>query len=181
MKKKWLFSLVFVLLVGCINQNRFENLSKSTLWLSSSEEAGTPLTIEGLIVDQQTNQPISGVEIYFYHADDHGEYSPADPADESTARLSGIVYTSPQGKFTLHTILPGEYDTQPGNRHIHIEYIHAEGYQEKGGVILFDHNVNPSVRAWALESGFGVIIEVIETDQGGLLGQLEIGLEPKET
>ncbi|MAT44139.1 MAG: hypothetical protein CL609_17540 [Anaerolineaceae bacterium] len=180
--KKWLFSLILVLLAGCINQSMVEKPSNNILRLVTSEEPGTPLTINGVILDQITNKPIPGVEIYLYQADDGGNYSPADPADESTARLHGIVWTDHDGKFSLHTILPGEYDeTQDGNRHIHIETIQAEGYQDKGGLILFDHNVNASVRTWALDSGFGYIIEVKENEQGVLHGQLEIKLEPKDT
>lgn len=182
MKKKWFIPLVILLLAACSNQSVGGETENSTLSLAPPDEPGTALTIKGKIVDQQTNLPVAGAKIYFYQADDSGNYSPTDPSDESTARLHGIVWTDKEGEFTLHTILPGEYENAPiGNRHIHIESIHAEGYQAKGGLILFDHNVNASVRAWAVESGFGYIIEVEENEQGGLQGQLEITLEQKES
>ena len=171
MKKNWFIFLVMLLLAACSNQRVGGDTDNSTLKLAPSEEPGTLLTIKGKIIDQQTKLPVPGAEIYFYQADDGGNYSPADPADEFTARLHGMVWTDNDGKFTLHTILPGEYDdAQTGNRHIHIESIQAAGYQEKGGLILFDHNVNASVRAWAFESGFGYIIEVKKMDKAFYTG-----------
>ena len=87
-------------------------------------------------------------EVYLYQANTNGEYHPADLDDESTAKLSGIVTSDKNGMFTIKTILPGEYE-EPGNRHIHIHYARAKGYEQTGGVILFEDNVNDQVRQWA--------------------------------
>ena len=76
----------------------------------------------------------------------------------------------------VNTILPGEYDS-PGNRHIHIHYARAAGYKQKGGVILFEDNVNDEVRKWANETGFGFIIN-IEKKDGTLTGTLNLKLKP---
>lgn len=59
--------------------------------------------------------------------------------------------------------MPREYD-QSGNQHIHLHYVRAEGYQEVGRVILFEHDVNVTVRQWANDTGFGIVIQLTERD-----------------
>ena len=67
-----------------------------------------------------------------------------------------MAASTPAGRFAVRTVLPGEYpDQPPGNRHVHLEYVRAPGYAACGGVVLFEHNVRPDVRAWAERTGFG--------------------------
>jgi protocatechuate 3,4-dioxygenase beta subunit len=146
-----------------------------TLTLTTPDEPGLPLTIHGLVLDAATQQPIPEAHLKIYHADANGEYQPAVPEDESTARLSGEVRSGPDGRFTLHTIVPREYDV-PGNRHIHLHSVQASGYQDFGGVVLFEADVNDEIRQWALDTGFGTIIELQE-QQGVMVGELTILLE----
>lgn len=146
--------------------------------LAAIDEPGQPLTITGKVVDLLTNEPIPGTQVYLYQADANGEYLPTDPEDESTARLSGEVVTGDDGQFIVHTIVPREYD-QPGNRHIHLHYVRADGYEEMGGVILFEDDVNDEIRQWANETGFGFIIELEEHD-GVMEGNITLQLEPIE-
>ena len=149
-----------------------------SLVLVSAEEPGQRLTLFGTVVDARTGAPIANAQVYLYHADADGEYTPGDPVDESTARLSGEVTTWEEGQFTVYTIVPREYDV-PGNRHIHIHYIAAEGYQNGGGVILFEDDVNDDIRQWANDTGFGTIIDL--EDVGGVQqGKVIIPLEPLE-
>jgi protocatechuate 3,4-dioxygenase beta subunit len=147
-----------------------------TIVLAAVDEPGQPLTITGKVVDRRTNEPIPGAQIYLYHADANGEYLPTDPEDESTARLSGEVVTGDEGQFIVHTIVPREYD-QPGNRHIHLHYVRADGHEEMGGVILFEDDVNDEIRQWADETGFGIIIELDERD-GMMEGNITLQLAP---
>lgn len=148
-----------------------------TLALTTPDEPGQPLTIHGQVLAAATQNPVPGAQLYFYHADADGEYDPVDPEDESTARLSGLVTAAEDGRFTLHTIVPREYDV-PGNRHIHIHYARADGFQDFGGVILFEDDVNDEIRQWAEETGFGTIIPLQE-DQGVMVGDLTIQLVPE--
>jgi len=143
--------------------------------LAPETEPGQRLRLHGVVVDSQTQQPVPNAEIYLYHADANGEYLPSDPADESTAKLSGTVTTGPDGAFTVHTIVPREYD-QPGNRHIHLHYVQAEGYLQLGGVILFEDDVNSEIRQWANDTGFGIIIDLGEED-GIQVGNIALQLE----
>ena len=150
-----------------------------TYLLTEASEHGEPLLITGQVLDAESRAGIPDAEIYLYQADTNGEYSPADSQDESTARISGLVISNEEGTFAFQTILPGEYpDQAEGNRHIHIHYARAGGYKEIGKVILFEHNVRNEVREWANTTGFGIIIELIQTDDG-YVGELELVLESK--
>ena len=146
--------------------------------LASADEPGQRLMLKGTVVDSQTNEPIPDTKIHLYHADANGEYQPTDPNDESTARLSGTLTTDTAGNFAVDTIVPREYD-QPGNRHIHLHSVSAANYQNGGGVILFENDVNPEIRQWANETGFGTIIELEEID-GVQHGHVTISLDPIE-
>lgn len=135
--------------------------NSSTISLAPADEPGQRLVLFGTVVDSQTGEPIPQTQVYLYHADANGEYQPSNPEDESTARLSGEAITNDAGEFTVDTIVPREYD-QPGNRHIHLHYVRADGYQDGGGVILFENDVNDEIRQWAIDTGFGTIIELKE-------------------
>ena len=149
-----------------------------TISLVPADEPGQALSIQGYVLDAETNEPIPNAELYLYQVNAEGEYQPSDPSDESTARLNGIVITNAEGYFSFSTIYPGEYSNQPpGNRHIHLHYVRAKGYQQMGGVILFEDNVRDEVRQWALETGFGIIIDLTET-ANGYHGELELLLDP---
>jgi protocatechuate 3,4-dioxygenase beta subunit len=148
-----------------------------TISLASADEPGQRLILFGTVSDSQTGESIPNTQVYLYHADANGDYQPSDPADESTARLSGEGITNDAGKFTVDTIVPREYD-QPGNRHIHLHYVRAEGYQDGGGVILFENDVNDEIRQWAIDTGFGTIIQLEEID-GVQHGNIVILLDPE--
>lgn len=178
------YSLALCVIAGsCGNvpdQNSSSSLEthNSTISLAPFDEPGQRLVLSGSVIDSQTGEPISQAQVYLYHADANGQYQPSNPQDESTARLSGEVITNVDGKFTVSTIVPREYD-QPGNRHIHLHSARADGYQDSGGVILFEQDVNAEIRQWALDIGFGTIIELEEID-GVQHGNVEIQLHPKQ-
>lgn len=168
----------FLILVTAACSPTADNTTASnahTVTLADADEPGQRLTLHGQVLDSATGQPLSGVEIYLYHADANGKYLPTNPADESTAKLSGAVTSGPDGQFTVHTIVPREYD-QPGNRHIHLHYVRAAGYADLGGVVLFEDDVNAEIRQWAEDTGFGIIIDLEERD-GIQVGTLTLALE----
>ncbi|GAA4909780.1 carbohydrate binding protein [Stackebrandtia albiflava] len=73
---------------------------------------GTRLTVAGYVFGLAC-QPISGVLLDFWLADNGGAY------DNVTYRFRGHQYTDSQGAFHLTTIVPGLY---PGRtRHIHVK------------------------------------------------------------
>lgn len=73
---------------------------------------GIALTVSGYVFELQC-QPLSGVLMDFWQADDGGAY------DNVTYRFRGHQYTDAQGRFSLTAIVPGLY---PGRtRHIHVK------------------------------------------------------------
>jgi protocatechuate 3,4-dioxygenase beta subunit len=73
---------------------------------------GTPLTVTGYVLSS-TCQPVAGVLLDFWQADDAGEY------DNVGFRLRGHQFTDSAGRYSLETIVPGLY---PGRtRHIHLK------------------------------------------------------------
>lgn len=146
--------------------------------MAGPDEPGQALRIEARVLDAVGGQPVPGATVVVYQADAEGRYEPADPSDESSARLRAEMTTDDEGRVAFQTVLPGEYpDQPPGNRHIHVHSVRAAGYVPRGFVILFEDNVRDDVRTWAEETGFGLIIETTEEAEG-LSGSLDIWLEP---
>ena len=58
-------------------------------------------------------QPVAQALLDFWHADSTGEY------DNSGFRYRGHQFTGADGKFTLETVLPGQYTGR--TRHIHVK------------------------------------------------------------
>src|SRR5438132_5701452 len=77
--------------------------------LRESGFAGTPLTVAGYVFST-TCKPIAHAWLDFWHADSNGNY------DNTGFRLRGHQYTHKQGRYSLETIVPGEYRGRP--RHI---------------------------------------------------------------
>ena len=145
MMKKWPIYLISILLVQCsvdktilpVNQPGLEVLDKflnfepnSQVRISSENEPGQPLWLCLSFVSKETKEPLPNQEVKLYHTSSTGEYEPADPNDESTARLNGSVWTNNKGQVFVQTILPGAYGSSPNNKHIHMTVpdAHPEGY-----------------------------------------------------
>ncbi len=74
--------------------------------------SGTQLTVTGYVLSTAC-QPIAHALLDFWQADNNGNY------DNAGFRLRGHQYTDIQGRYSLDTIVPGEY---PGRtRHIHVK------------------------------------------------------------
>jgi len=74
--------------------------------------SGTPLTVTGYVLST-TCQPIAHALLDFWQADSNGNY------DNTGFRLRGHQYTDNQGRYSLDTIVPGEYTGR--TRHIHVK------------------------------------------------------------
>jgi protocatechuate 3,4-dioxygenase beta subunit len=79
---------------------------------------GTRLTLVGYVVTTDCT-PLPGAKVDVWQADAGGVY------DNSGYRLRGYVFTDADGRFTIETIIPGEY---PGRtEHIHVKVTPAGG------------------------------------------------------
>lgn len=74
--------------------------------------SGMPLTVTGYVLST-TCQPIAHALLDFWQADSNGNY------DNTGFRLRGHQYTDIQGRYSLDTIVPGEYTGR--TRHIHVK------------------------------------------------------------
>jgi len=79
------------------------------------------LALAGLVLSPQC-RPVANTLLDFWHCDEAGDY------DNRGFRYRGHVFADTQGRYSLETIVPGEY---PGRtRHIHVKV------QAPGGRIL---------------------------------------------
>lgn len=80
--------------------------------LIESGMSGTKLIVTGYVLTTDC-QPIAKAWLDFWQADDQGAY------DNVGYRLRGHLFTDETGRYTLETIVPGEY---PGRtQHIHVK------------------------------------------------------------
>ena len=82
---------------------------------------GERLVLAGFVLSPRC-RPVANAVLDFWHCDERGEY------DNRGYRYRGHVLADAQGRFSLETIVPGEY---PGRtRHIHVKV------QAPGGRVL---------------------------------------------
>jgi catechol 1,2-dioxygenase len=67
------------------------------------------LTLRGTVTEVASGEPIEGVELDFWHADEHGGY------DEEGWHLRGIVRTAGDGTYVARTLLPKDYAEHEGD------------------------------------------------------------------
>ena len=76
------------------------------------------LVVTGLVLSSQC-RPVANALLDFWHCDETGEY------DNRGFRYRGHVFADAQGRYSLETIVPGEY---PGRtRHIHVKVRPPDG------------------------------------------------------
>ena len=86
--------------------------------LVESGMTGTPLTLTGFVVDTSC-RPMANAKVDVWQADADGQY------DNSGYRLRGYVLTDASGRYTIETVIPGQY---PGRtEHIHVKVTPAGG------------------------------------------------------
>ncbi len=80
--------------------------------------SGTRLIVTGYVLTTDC-RPIANAWLDFWQADDQGVY------DNTGYRLRGHLFADKQGRYTLETIVPGEY---PGRtQHIHVKVRAPDG------------------------------------------------------
>jgi protocatechuate 3,4-dioxygenase beta subunit len=114
---------------------------------------GTKLIVTGYVLTTDC-QPIAHAWLDFWQADDQGAY------DNAGYKLRGHLFTDETGRYTLETILPGEY---PGRtEHIHVKV------QAPNGPILTTQLYFPGVAANDRDSIFdpALLADVQDTPDG---------------
>lgn len=135
MKKSPFILLTILVITQCSAQNTTmsaltvieaktlkEHLAMDSLYstqITNSDEPGTELIICGTLLKKGNGNAIANRSIYLYQTDNTGEYRQKTKGDVTSARLHGSVMTNKDGRFTVRTILPGDYPTHPDTKHIH--------------------------------------------------------------
>jgi protocatechuate 3,4-dioxygenase beta subunit len=73
---------------------------------------GVPFTLTGYVFDKKSS-PIKGAWLDFWQSNGNGIY------DNTGYRLRGHQFTDAQGKYILHTVIPGAYSGR--TNHIHVK------------------------------------------------------------
>jgi protocatechuate 3,4-dioxygenase beta subunit len=114
---------------------------------------GTQIIVTGYVLTTDC-QPIANAWLDFWQADDQGVY------DNAGYRLRGHLFTDETGRYTLETIVPGEYPGRPP--HIHVKV------QAPGGAVLTAQIYFPGMAANERDSIFdpALLAEVQDTTDG---------------
>jgi len=91
-----------------------------TTWTATivpAGEPGDPLIVSGRVFAPDGAHPVAGVIVYAYNTDKDGYYSPDGKVGHP--RLKGYMKTNEDGRFELHTIVPGRYPNMHIPAHIH--------------------------------------------------------------
>ncbi len=123
----------------------------SSIAIPPAGEAGVSLTVDGR-VSLKGGAPASGVDVYVYHTDARGYYSP-EGRDERNPRLKGYLRTDDQGRYQVRTIRPGPYPNSGPPAHIHYEVSSASGVQRFELVFEGDARLTDAIRREAAAHG----------------------------
>lgn len=94
--------------------------SAGTTWMANivpAGEPGDPLIVSGRVFAPDGTHTVGGVIVYAYNTDKDGYYSPDGKVGHP--RLKGYMKTDAEGRFELHTIVPGRYPNMHIPAHVH--------------------------------------------------------------
>ncbi|MBN4073178.1 hypothetical protein JYT74_03945, partial [Crocinitomix catalasitica] len=149
--------------------------SLNIVQITNDQEPGVQLIICGILVGKENGNPIPEREIYLYQTDNTGEYHRQIEDDVTSARLNGTVLTNKEGRFTVKTILPGDYVTHPDTRHIHTV---IKGSKPEEHDFYFKQYAKDYLVSLVEEGEEHFLIDLKKTDNGILIGF--VTLEVKE-
>jgi len=125
---------------------------------------GEPILLTGYVWDTAC-RPIAGAVVDLWQTDGVGVY------DNDGYRLRGYTLTDDSGRYTMQTVVPGEYPGRPP--HIHVKV------QPPGGAVLTSQMYFPDAAANARDRLFdpALILDLQETGDG-LIGVMNFVVTP---
>jgi hypothetical protein len=151
---------------------KYEKLdSKHSADIAKVTEPGERLIVMSRLVSKETKKPIANQEIHIYQADIKGSYGETKPGDESTARISGDLTTDGNGLFMIKTILPGDYGTTAGNKHIHLNVPIAK---PSAYDFFFGDYMGYSLISWATRSDQAIVLTLEKRNDGVLIAKKDL-------
>lgn len=152
----------------------------SVLDLSSANEPGEKLVIDGILVQVDGRTPAENVILYVYHTDANGQYSPGQGQSHGArhGHLRGWLRTGPNGQFTLKTIRPAPYPdgTLPAHIHIFVKEPDKNEYYIDEVRFLDDPKLTEEERNNAEQRGGDLNIPLEKDSSGKWRGDLLITL-----
>ena len=142
------------------------------------KEPGKALTIEGQVFAPDGVTPTPGITVYAYNTDAEGYYG-ADHK-EYPPRLYGWMRTNDDGRFELHTILPGHYPEMHVPAHVHFTVWGGSYPPQWTEELRFegDPYITPDMLALSKAKGeFGSIQPLTSTRDGVLHCRFNIRLQ----
>lgn len=138
--------------------------------LADEREPGERLIVLGRLVRAEDGEPIPYHRLHAYQADNEGSYDEEATGDDTTARLRGVVQTDGTGRFMLETILPGDYGSTPGNRHIHLT---VPGAKPEAYDFYFKQYAGRGLTSWVEGSDQAVMLD-LKRDGAGLIAAADL-------
>jgi protocatechuate 3,4-dioxygenase beta subunit len=150
--------------------------------IASAAEPGVPMTIRGIVYDEDGRTPLRSASVYVYQTDTRGSYAPNDARASDAPRLKGYLRTDEKGRFEYTTIRPGSYpgSRNPGHIHYHVS---TPAHREYVFEIVFEDDplIPAQWRQEAQRAGSPVAIVKLRRDRDGRLhGEHEIKLRRKD-
>ena len=93
-----------------------QQATSSVVHLSDTNEPGKPFTLDIKVLDIDSKEPVTGVEVFAYHTNSKGDY---ELGGEGVARIHGTAMSDADGNVKFITIYPRGYNDSPTGEHIH--------------------------------------------------------------
>ena len=151
--------------------------SPHTVQIADDKEPGTRLIVCGTLVKKENGNPIPNQHILLYHTDNKGDYQPQIVDDVTSARLNGTVTTDKNGRFTVKTILPGDYIENPDTKHIHTI---VTGAKPKSYEFYFKQYIIGYLKDIVESQDESFLIDLKKTDNGTLIGFITLEVKGYE-
>ena len=168
MEKLLIGCLLFIPFLGsCQDSAKVETPHNWEVKMTKAGEPGKKFTLDIIVKDISTKQPIKDAEIFAYHTNFKGDYE-NDPKT-GIAKIHATAWSNEKGAVRFITIYPRGYNDSPSGEHIHFK-TKARGYSGGGTDLSFwdfqqkqlDYN-NPIVTK--------VYLETLEEKNGELFGK----------
>ena len=148
--------------------------------IAPAGEPGTPLVVDGRVVEPDGTTPAAGVTVFAYQTDRDGIYF-SDRRPGSPWRLQGWARTGADGRFLLRTIRPGPYPNRSVPAHIHFTFESPEHGRQWSDSLRFadDPLLSDQEKAASAAAGrFGSICAV-RTENGIAHVRYTVRLKPE--